>query len=345
MSTIAEVATSAGVGVGTVSRVLNDSPGVPPATRQRLLAAIDDLGYRPNPAARALAGGRTGTIGVLAPFFTQPSAVERLRGVAEVLAASGHDLVLLDVASPAQRDAHVRRLLAAGPVDGLLVLSLPLPPRVGREVPLVLVDSRAPGVPSVWVDDVRGGRLAAEHLLALGHRRVGFVGDDPGEGAGFTSSADRLRGFAEALARGGAPLDPALVRLGPHGREEARAMAGALLALPEPPTALFAASDTQALGVREAALAAGLAVPDDVSVVGFDDVEIAAHVGLSTVRQPLHESGQRAAAILLEIAARGAPHRRPGDGTDASMTIELPLRFVARASTAPPGGSRRGGTP
>ncbi|MDP9400127.1 MAG: LacI family transcriptional regulator, partial [Actinomycetota bacterium] len=205
MSTIAEVAMSAGVGVGTVSRVLNDSPEVRPATRLRVLAAIDDLGYRPNRAARALAGGRTRTIGVLAPFFTQPSAVERLRGVAEVLATSAHDLVLLDVASPAQRDDHVRRLLAAGPVDGLLVLSLPLPPRVRREVPVVLVDSRAPGVAGVWVDDVRGGRLAAEHLLDLGHRRVAFVGDEAPEGSGFTSSAHRLEGFADALAGAGAP--------------------------------------------------------------------------------------------------------------------------------------------
>jgi LacI family transcriptional regulator len=336
LSTIGRVAERAGVGVGTVSRVLNDSTNVRPETRARVLAVIEELGYRPNRSARALAGGRTLTVGVVAPFFTQPSAVERLRGVCEVLDERGYDLVLLDVVPSGDEHERLRRLVA-GQVDGLLVVSLPEAAVHDPGVPVVLVDATAERTPCVWVDDERGGRLAAAHLLELGHRRVAFLGDPPRSAHGFTSSEDRLRGFAAGLAAAGAPLPPELVRRGPHRRDEAQRLAVELLALPEPPTAVFAASDTQALGVREAALRAGLTVPRDLSVVGFDDVELAAHVGLTTVRQPLHESGRRGCALLLDRVARPPAQPRHPLEASATMSVELPLRLVARESTAPPG--------
>ena len=324
VTTIARVAEAAGVGVGTVSRVLNGSASVSAATRRRVLEVIAELGYEPNAAARALSTGRTCTLGVLAPFFTQPSVVERLRGVSRVVADAGYQLVLFDVE---HRDPF-GELTAAGRLDGLLCISL-RPPDAALErfaaagVHVVLVDAEHPRLSGVSIDDVEGGRIAAEHLLALGHRRIAYIGDDErGAPFGFTSSARRRVGAATALKAAGVEL---VVRRGPHGREHARALAAGLLSSAEAPTAIFAASDSQALGVLEAAETSGVSVPGDLSVVGFDDVEVARYVGLTTVAQPLEESGVRGARLLLSALGGG---RRSAQ--------RLKLRLVARATTAEP---------
>jgi len=322
VTTIADVARRAGVGAATVSRVLNGSPGVAAPTRARVLAAVTELGYQRNVAARALSTGRTRTLGVIAPFLTAPSVIERLRGVSRIFADSGYQLVVFDVERPGQ----VAGLTVAGWLDGLLFISLRPPDAVvdrlgARGVPVVLVDGEHPRVPGVSIDDVAGGRLAAEHLLGLGHRRIAFVGDDEDTEFGFTSSARRRIGAEAACEEAGVQL---VVRRNRHGRERARLVAAELLAMDEPPTAIFAASDFQALGVLDAADAAGIDVPGDLSVVGFDDVDVARYVGLSTVAQPLERSGMIGARLLLR-ALRGA-------SVDAER---LDLRLVARATTAP----------
>jgi LacI family transcriptional regulator/LacI family repressor for deo operon, udp, cdd, tsx, nupC, and nupG len=166
-------------------------------------------------------------------------------------------------------------------------------------VPVVLIDIEHAGIPHVAIDDVRGGELATEHLLATGHRRIGFVGDLPASPFGFTSSEQRRRGYRAALERAGLVPDDALERRGRHDRAEARAMAADLLGYDDRPTAVFAVSDTQAAGVLEAARGLGLRVPEDVAVIGFDDIEIAGLLGLTTVRQPLRQSGVRGADLLL----------------------------------------------
>jgi LacI family transcriptional regulator len=305
MTTIAEVARRAGVGVATVSRVLNRSPRVSKPTRERVLEVIDELGYAPNAAARALSTGRTRTIGVAAPFFTQPSVVERLRGVSRAIAAAGYQLVLFDVEGP----DRLADLAVGGRLDGLLCVSLcPQPEELARfaaaDVPVALIDAQHAGLPGVFIDDVDGGRLAAEHLLGLGHRRIAFIGDEEANPYGFTSSARRRIGADAAITAAGQRI---IVRRGQHSREHARIMAAELLALSQPPTAIFAGSDLQALGVLEAAEAAGLGVPGDLSVVGFDDIEVARYVGLTTIAQPLEESGTLGAQFLLEALAGTAP--------------------------------------
>jgi LacI family transcriptional regulator len=326
LTTIAQVAARAGVGVATVSRVLNRSPQVARPTRQRVLAVIDELGYAPNAAARALSTGRTRTIGVVAPFFTQSSVVERLRGVSAAVAAAGYQLVLFDIEGP---DRFVD-LAAGGRLDGLICVSLcPSREELRRfeaaGVPIALVDAEHPRLPAVSIDDVEGGRIAAGHLLALGHRRIGFVGDDEGSPFGFTSSGRRRLGAQEATEAAGGSL---VVRRGPHGARHARRMAAELLALPERPTAIFAASDGQALGVLEAAEAAGLDVPGDLSVVGFDDVEVARWAGLTTVAQPLERSGRAGAeAVLAAIAGKSI------------RSCSLGLTLVERSTSAAPGGA------
>jgi LacI family transcriptional regulator len=335
MATITEVAARAGVGVGTVSRVLNGHAHVAQATRARVRRAIAELEYRPSTRARHLSTGRTHAIGVLAPFIVTPSVVERLRGIVETTAGTPYGLVMFSASTPAERAECYERVLADDRVDGWVVLSLPAreDERAALETtqtPVVLVDvQRGDGLPGVFVDDVAGGRLVAEHLVALGHERIAFLGDDPHPDFGFSSAQRRLAGFTEALAAAGRPHEPALLRTGPYGRDTARALAAELLGDADPPTAIFAASDEQALGVLEAAAAAGIPVPDALSVVGFDDVELARWAGLTTVRQRLRDSGARGAELLLELLSDVPPAERP-------PREELRLELVVRRTTGPP---------
>jgi DNA-binding LacI/PurR family transcriptional regulator len=322
--TIRDVARRAGVGVGTVSRVLNGGVSVSPEADARVRRAMEQLGYRRSAVARSLSVGRAQAVGVVAPFFTTPSVIERLQGVAERLAAAGYAIVLFSVETPQQREALFRDFARHDHVDGLLVISLPLTDAELETVrrhalPIVLVDAAHDALDHVTVDDVRGGELAAEHLLAKGHRRIGFVGDTPSHDFGFTSSERRLEGLRRALRAAGVSHAPELVQRGRHGREPARALA--LLGRADPPTAVFAASDVQALGALEAAATLGLRVPEDVAVIGFDDIEMAAAVGLSTVRQPLRQTGARGADLLLR-ALDGQAGPAPGERLAPLVVIE-----------------------
>ncbi len=330
MATIADVAKQAGVGLATVSRVLNGSPKVSESTRARVLSAIELLDYRPNPLARGLPRGRCQTLGVVIPFFTHASAVERLRGVVSALDESRYDLILFNVESPFHRDQHLASITGRDRADGLLVMSIPIPARdlhrlttVG--IPVVLVDARGAGVPAVVSDDVAGGRMAVEHLVALGHRAVAFIGDDPKNSFGFSSSAQREHGYATVLTDAGIRFRPELVRHGAHDRHIAQRLACELFDEPEPPTAVFASSDVQAMGVLAAAADRGLRVPDDVSVVGFDDIELSTYVGLTTIHQQLFESGHLGAKLLLRAVAGDVP---------PAVDHELPLTLVERSTTA-----------
>jgi DNA-binding LacI/PurR family transcriptional regulator len=335
-ATITDVAARAGVGVGTVSRVLNGRANVRPVTRAKVLEAIEALQYRPSTLARNLSLRRTHVIGVVVPFFTSPSAVERVRGVASVLASSPYDLMLFDIESEDRRE-HAFRLFDRGErSDGLLLLSL-VPPedeveRLRRaRLPCVLVDAPHPAFPSFVIDDVRGGELATSHLVELGHTRIAFIGDKPPDPYRFASSRDRTRGYERALARAGIEARPEYVREGTQSHHIARSIAIDLLRLPQRPTAVFAASDQQALGVLEAARILGIRVPEELSVVGFDDVEVAAYVGLTTVRQPLFESGRRGAERLLAMVGEESTPAEP-------QSEQLPVEVVVRTTTAAPPG-------
>jgi DNA-binding LacI/PurR family transcriptional regulator len=308
--TIRDVARQAGVSAATVSRVLNDSPLVVEPTRARVRAAVDELGYRINATARTLSLGRATAVGVVVPFFTTHSVIERLRGVVARLSrreARGYDLLLFDVEAPEQRADAMRDLADRNRVAGLLIVSLPVfdaeIDALQRDgLPAVLLDVDHPRLPRVVVDNVRGGELAAEHLLAKGHSHIGFIGDHPTNAYGFTSSQDRKLGFGAVLERAGIRLE---ARLGAPDRDEAEVLARSLLRGPSPPTAIFATSDVQAIGVLKACEALGARVPEDVAVIGFDDVDLAEIVGLTTIRQPLRESGERAADLLVAAIEHG----------------------------------------
>jgi DNA-binding LacI/PurR family transcriptional regulator len=332
VTTIKDVASLAGVGIGTVSRVLNDHPAVTASTRAKVRAAIELLDYEPHRAARALSGRSSRAIAVVVPLITQPSAVERLRGVLAALDESGYEVVLFSIDDAEQRRVRLGRLLRRDLADGLLLVSLrPTPEEVRRlreaGLPTVVVDGDVDGFPTFVVDDIRGGRLAARHLLELGHSRIAYVGDVVTPYAASSSSSRRLRGLAEELAAAGTPLDTTLVAEGRHALAVARRMALDVLQRSNPPpTAVFAHSDTQALGVLEAADELGLRVPEDLSVIGFDDIESARYAGLTTVRQPLFESGRLGGERILE--------RLRGDQV-APGRVELPLEVVVRRTTAP----------
>jgi len=326
--TIRDVARHAKVGVGTVSRVLNDSPLVSEDARRRVHRTIDELGYRRSSTARNLSLGRTQMIGVVAPFFTSNSVLERLRGVVTKLRDHDYDLVLFDVETLPQRNDAFTSFARTDRVDGLLVMSLrPSDEEVEslqREgLPVVLVDVRHPALPRVVIDDVLGGQMATEHLLDKGHTNIGFVGDAPTP-FGFTSSEHRRQGMARTLRRAGIKRREDYEVRGPHGREQAQELAERLLRLPDRPTAIFAASDVQAMGVLAAARAMRLRVPQDLAVIGFDDIEVAEVLGLSTVHQPLRETGARGVELLLSAI----------DGIGAEPTEELaPLTVIARRTT------------
>jgi len=334
-ATIRDVAQKAGVGLATVSRVLNNSPLVSNPTRIRVQEAIAELNYSPNPTARRLSLGKTLTIAVIAPFFTRPAFVERLRGVEYTLADTPYDLVIYNVEDIAKRDLYFRNIPRADRADGVLIISLP--PRdedvqllADSQIPIVLVDANHPSLTSlnrVVTDDMSGGRIATQHLIELGHRRIGYISDLFESPFKFTASYDRYLGYREALASANIPLQSDYVRSGEHGRAVAKKLALDMLALREPPTAIFAASDTQAMGVLEAARELNLRIPQDLSVVGYDDIEVAEYLGLTTIRQLLFESGKRGVNLLLEVI----------DNPPIKSAHEvLPVQLIVRHTTSAP---------
>ena len=330
-ATIRDVAQKAGVGVGTVSRVLNDNVSVSQETRRKVLAAISELDFSPNLAARRLSSGKTMVIGALVPYFTNPSVVRRLQGIVSVVTNSVYDLILFDVELVERRDEYLLNVLRRQMVDGLLIISLtPTDTDVQHiqqsELPTVLVDANHPALSRVVVDNVFGGYQATKHLLDLGHRHIAYISDyldDP-----FNSPVrDRFKGYRQALAETGLEFIPEYHQQGPHGRYEARAMTTNLLNQPTPPTAIFAYSDTQAIGVIEAALDLGIKIPEDLSVIGFDNIEAAEYLHITTIRQALYESGVSGCELLLQVMANPMPE---------PQEILLPIELVQRNTTAPP---------
>ena len=330
--TIRDVARHAQVGVGTVSRVLNNSTAVSARTRQKVLAAIAELDYSPNVTARHLSTGRTMTIGVILPFFKNPSYMERMRGVESVLSESGFDLIIYNVESLERRNALFNSIARLERVDGLLIMTYTPDDREAERfqranLAVVLVDAHRADFTHVAIDDCEGAYRAVRYLISLGHRKIGFISDYLESKLNFQPVRDRFLGYYQALEEAGIPFRPEYHKQGEHGRRVARKLAHTLLQQDDPPTAIFAFSDTQAVGVVEAARDLGLAVPADLSVIGFDDIDLAEHWHLTTMRQPLFETGRCGCEMLFHhLDNPAAPPQE----------IMLPTELVVRATTAPP---------
>ncbi len=325
-ATIYDVAKHAGVSITTVSRMLNAPDKVNSKTRERVLAAIDQLSFVPKAEARARAMQHTGRIGVLSPFFTAPSFIQRLRGVAETLSPENFELVIYTVDSNDHFQGYLSSLPLTGNLDGLIILSLPVDDTQVRRLldhglPTVLIEYPHPKLNCVEIDDVEGGYMATTYLLEKGHRRIAFLGDTDLPEYSIHPVSLRLRGFRRALKEARIKVPDTFVRLAPYSQEQTRKVAKELLNLPGPPTAIFAATDFQALGVLKAARQLGFEVPDQLAVIGFDDLDIAEYFDLTTISQHLDESGRLAVELLL--AQIESPSRPP-------RHVKLPLTLVER---------------
>lgn len=325
-ATVYDVAKKAKVSIATVSRVLNAPDKVQEHTRKRVLAAVDALGFVPRAEAVARARKTFGQIGVLAPFLTYPSFVQRLRGVSNALNNSPYDLVVYNVDSAARRDGYLTRLSVTRRLDGLIVMSLPFDDAaanrlVHHKLETVLLETSHNGFANIEIDDLAGGRMAAEYLISKGHRRCGFVGDADLPDYALHTSDVRLAGFRQGLQAAGIELPDEYIGLASHSMENARQQTLRLLDLPNPPTAIFTHSDNQAMGVLKAARERNIAIPRDLAVIGFDDIEMAGYIGLTTIRQPLEESGRLAVEMLLA---------RLADPTRSIHHVKLPLTLISR---------------
>jgi len=324
--TIYDVAKHAGVSITTVSRMLNAPDKVNSKTRERVLAVIDKLGFVPKAEARARAMQRTGRIGVISPFFTAPSFIQRLRGIAETLSPENYELVIYTVDSNDHLQGYLSSLPLTGNLDGLIILSLPIGENevrrlINHSMPTVLTEYPHPKLNCVEIDDVEGGHMAANYLLEKGHRRIAFLGDTDLPEYSIHPVSLRLKGFRQALKEARIKLPDMFVRLAPYSQEQTRKVAKELLNLPEPPTAIFAATDFQALGVLKAARQLGFKVPEQLAVIGFDDLDMAEYADLTTISQHLDESGRLAVEILL--AQLESPSRPP-------RHVKLPLTLIER---------------
>jgi len=305
-TTIHDVARIAGVGTGTVSRVINNSAGVKPDTRKKVLSAIAQLNYRPNPIARSMISKRTGAIGVIVPFFTRPFNTELLRAVQAALSRSGKELVLYDVETAAQRNHYLSELPMLHRVDGLLLLSLPLEDSFAvdikeAEIPVVLIDTYSPFFTSLIVDNIEGAYKAVKCLIEQGHRRIGFINGVIEGNIKFNQANDRLIGLHRAFGEAGLLFEPELMLTSEWNRSGGKQAALQLLSQEKRPTAIFAASDMQAIGVLEAAKDLCINVPGELSVIGFDGLEVSELLELSTVQQPMRQMGELGVSKLIEL--------------------------------------------
>ncbi len=335
---IVEVAALAGVSPATVSRALRGLPGVSAATRANVEKAAASLGYVASPSAAALTTGRTGAVGVLDRWISRWFFSAVIEGAQEVLAGQGYDTLLYPLrgrSGPTPNLLDIRALHKR--VDGILGLNVPLgvDPQSLRDlrIPLVTVGSCIPGVSGVLIDDVEVGYAATCHLLRLGHRRIAFLGRDPDDRWGFTVAADRETGYRKALREIGLEIDPALIRVtgfptdgGSHALDELWLEAGQ--DLKRLPTAVFAVSDEVAMGVIYTARRHGIRVPEDISVIGVDNHDMACLFDLTTIGQPVREEGRIAARMLLDHVRISEP--------PAPEVVRISPALITRRTTAPP---------
>ena len=330
MATIRQIAREAGVSVGTVSNVLNNNNNVALATRERVQMVIRRHNFRPSTVARSLSTHRTGMLGLIVSNISNPFSSELARGAIESAQRAGHGLLVLGAAAdgldlPTQVDTLVHQW-----VDGILITSEPLPEHKLNQLPcgntpLFMMDCAQPPHPNVIglisFDWEAAGYAAARHLLLLGHRRIGYIGGI----ADHPSSRLREQGVQRALSEAGVAIDPVLECSGNFLADGGYQAARLLLGLPEPPTALITANDLMALGALQAIGESGLQAPNDISLVGMDDIPYANFLSppLTTINLPSYRAGQIGIQMLLDAGQQNAALQR----------IVLPTRLVERSST------------
>ena len=331
--TIHDVAKSAGVSVSTVSRVLNNKDDVAPETHRRVQAVIKKLGYTSSLAARSMRSRRTNVIGLVMTDVGDPFSVQVMRGIDRAIKELDYDLIVYTGGSAreklsADRERRYVSLLDSSITDGVIVVA-PTAATFTTVSPIVVIDPNKanPNYPAVIAINRDGALEAMEYLTSLGHRRIGFIGGRPE----LQSAVQRLQGYKDGLCQANIPLDPELVQVGDYSKETGFTCAQRLLSLPHPPTAIFAANDQSAFGVFEAAREAGLRVPADLSVVGFDDIPESAFITppLTTIDQHIEKMGFIATGMLIQLIS---------DEELENRIYTIPTQLLIRGSCRAPNG-------
>jgi DNA-binding LacI/PurR family transcriptional regulator len=326
---IKDIARLAHVSHPTVSRALQNSPLVNPRTAEKIRKIAEQAGYRPSAVARGLVTRRTMTIGLVVTTVADPFTSEVFSGIEQEAHERGYCVFLAESNADPQREREVVKTFAERRVDGIIVTSsrvgaLYLPLLEEMMVPIVLVNDQYPGafIHSVMIRNQEGSRAAANHLIGLGHRRIAYLGDQ----FGYQSEAERCAGYREALEAAGIEFIPELVVQGDGKPEGGLRAMDQLLALPNPPTAVCCYNDLSALGAMRSIRLRGQRVPEDISVVGFDDLFFASYTQppLTTVRQPIRRMGQLAMESLFKLMS----------GDESEIRIKVDAELIVRESTA-----------
>ncbi len=330
-ATIDDVADRADVSVATVSRALRGLPNVAPSTRERVLRAAADLQYVVDPTASRLAGGRSQTVGLVVPMLGQWYYSRVFTGVEGVVGARGYEVLPFTMSGAGGVGPFLEALPFRKRVDGLVISDTPLDAQqldtvAAAGVTMVTIGSLMAGVSGLAVDNAAAARLAVGHLTSLGHTRIAQIGGIEDDPFGFSAPVDRFHGYQQALAAAGLDYDPSLAVPGNFSLEGGAEAMHRLLALEEPPTAVFACSDEMAIGAIQVARDAGLGVPEELSVIGIDDHEVSEYIGLTTIRQDVVGQAERAAQLLLD---------RLRDETVEAVHELYPIRLVVRRTTGP----------
>lgn len=330
--TIYDVADEAKVTIATVSRVINGKDNVASDTKRKVMKAIEKLNYYPSPIASGLSKSKSQEIGILVPFFFGEFFINLLSGVMHSL--TEYDPVLYNAATPEKKKKLTAKIVGEGKIDGLIIVSLPvlLEDEIllqNAKFPIVLIDNKNPAYQSVCFDNVFGAYHAVEHLIENGHKRIGMITGAAEDPFHFTTAKDRLKGYRMALSMAEIPVNEKYIEINDWTKEGAKLLARRMLTANEPPTAIFAVSDLQAIGVIEAAHELGLSVPDDLSVVGYDNMAFSEYQGLTTVSQPL--------AVASQIASDKLYRLMSGEIL-APETIVLQPAIIERKTVKPIGG-------
>ncbi len=328
MATIKEVAALAGVSSATVSHVINGTRYVSEGVREQVLTAMNTLDYRPNALAASLRSGVTHTLGLIIPDSANPFFAELGHCIENAAFKAGYSVILCNTENDLHKELLYMDVLTKKLVDGMIFVAAgenvdTFKNLVDLDIPVVVLDRNYEGIDLevVSTDNCQGGLLATNHLISLGHTRIGCV-SGPSK---INPSSKRLDGYLDALQANGIEVGPQLIVQGDFHPESGYAAGRKLLSLPEPPTAIFACNDLMAMGVIKAASSLGLRVPEDLAVVGYDDIELASYTNppLSTIRQPKVEMGLTALQIILDrINTKDSAHQK----------IQLPVSLIVRSS-------------
>lgn len=329
MATIKEVAKKAGVSYATVSHVINNTRFVAKDTRARVLSAMQEVNYRPNDLARSLRSGKTNTIGLVIPDSANPFFAEVARSIEGAAYQLGYSVILCNTEQDPAREEFYVDVLSKKQIDGVIFTATgeqtgPLKFLLEKGIPLVLINRDLSNITldAVLIDDKQGGYLATRHLIELGHRRIACIAGP----RTTTPSGDRMTGYQKALVEAGISFDEALMVRGDYHPGSGFEITRTWLALPDPPTAIFSSNDLMAVGALGAAAQAQVRVPEDLSVIGYDDIELARFTSppLTTIAQPKSKIGALATQFLAErIADKSYPTRR----------VTLPVELIIREST------------